>query len=125
MSATEPPAAAALDTLISDWLTLEEAGAALQVPPNRIRQWASERELIALRTPASRQPRVPAGCIADGVIVKGLGGTLVLLSDSGFDDYEAAEWLFTVDESLPGRPIDALREDRGREVRRRAQALAF
>jgi hypothetical protein len=35
------------------------------------------------------------------------------------------EWLFTADDSLPGRPIDALRENRGSEVKRRAQVLAL
>ncbi|HNN49358.1 MAG TPA: Rv2175c family DNA-binding protein [Marmoricola sp.] len=34
------------------------------------------------------------------------------------------EWIFTEDDSLPGRPIDALRENRGAEVKRRAQVLA-
>ncbi|HEX4701674.1 MAG TPA: Rv2175c family DNA-binding protein, partial [Pseudonocardiaceae bacterium] len=29
------------------------------------------------------------------------------------------------DETLPGSPIEALRTNRGREVKRRAQALAF
>ena len=31
----------------------------------------------------------------------------------------------TSDDSLPGAPIEALRGNRGREVKRRAQALAF
>ncbi|MBM7776406.1 hypothetical protein JOD54_006610 [Actinokineospora baliensis] len=34
-------------------------------------------------------------------------------------------WLIAADEPLPGRPIDALSGDRNREVKRRAQALAF
>ena len=34
-------------------------------------------------------------------------------------------WLFESDESLPGTPIEALRGDRGKEIKRRAQALAF
>lgn len=125
MSSTDPDDTDVLDDLIDSWLSLEEAGTALGVTPNRIRQWVREREIIALRTATSRQPRVPTDCIVGAEIVKHLGGTLTLLSDSGFDEREAAEWLFTPDESLPGRPIDALREDRGREVRRRAQALAF
>ena len=41
------------------------------------------------------------------------------------DDREAIVWLFTEDETLPGRPIDALRENRGSEVKRRAQSMAF
>jgi hypothetical protein len=46
-----------------------------------------------------------------------------VLSDRGLGDVESLEWLFTADDSLPGRPIDALRENRGREVRRRAQVI--
>jgi len=52
-------------------------------------------------------------------------GVLTVLHDGGYDDHAALTWLFTEDESLPGRPIDALRENRGAEVKRRAQALAF
>ena len=33
-------------------------------------------------------------------------------------------WLF-LDQDFPGRAIDALRENRGTEVKRRAQVLAF
>ena len=57
-------------------------------------------------------------------IVKGLSGTLTLLRDDGFTDEEMIEWLFTPDPSLPGTPAQALSENRGTEVKRRAQALA-
>ena len=57
-------------------------------------------------------------------VVKGLSGTLTLLRDDGFSDEEMLEWLFTPDESLPGTPAQALSENRGTEVKRRAQALA-
>ncbi len=102
---------------------MREAADKLQVSPNRVRQWIRERELIAIQD--GHDQRIPADCIVNGKIVKKLGSTLTLLSDVGFDNDQADVWLFTSDESLPGRPIDALREDRGREVRRRAQALAF
>ena len=82
-----------------------------------------EHQLVAVRRADLRQPAVPAECVLDGNIVKGLSGTLTLLADHGFSEAEAIEWLFTADDSLPGRPIDALREDRGTEVRRRAQAI--
>jgi hypothetical protein len=68
---------------------------------------------------------VPAELIMDGEIAKGVPGVLVVLHDGGYDDREALQWLFTADDSLPGRPVDALRENRGSEVKRRAQALAF
>lgn len=114
-----------LDSLVDTWLTLDDAADLLDVSVNRVRQWVREREIIAVRTEAVQQPRIPAACLTGGRVVKGLGGTLTLLADSGYDEEESARWMFTRDDSLPGRPIDALREDRGREVRRRAQALAF
>nr|WP_231861198.1 MULTISPECIES: Rv2175c family DNA-binding protein [Frankia] len=69
--------------------------------------------------------RVPAEFISDGVVVKGLPGLLTLLADAGFTDDEALDWLFREDPSLPGTPMQALVENRGKEVKRRAQALAF
>jgi hypothetical protein len=67
---------------------------------------------------------VPAAFIDDGVVVKGLGGLLTLMHDNRYDDRECIAWLF-LDADLPGRPIDALRENRGAEVKRRAQAMGF
>ena len=96
-------------------------GDQLGISPNRVRQLARERQL-ALSASTAR-PRVPADFLQGTAPVKGLGGTLVVLADHGFDEAESIEWLFTSDDSLPGRPIDALREDRGKEVRRRAQAI--
>lgn len=112
-----------LEELVTSWLSVREVADKLQVSPNKVRQWIRERELIAV--PDGHDQRIPADCLHEGKIVKKLGNTLTLLSDVGFGDIEAAVWLFTPDETLPGRPIDALREDRGREIRRRAQALAF
>lgn len=68
---------------------------------------------------------VPEVFLAEDGVVKGLPGTVNVLSDSGFSLTEMLRWLFTEDDSLPGAPIDALRGHRGREVKRRAQALAF
>lgn len=112
-----------LDSLVDGWLSLSEVAAELGVSSNKVRQLARERQLAALRRPGSRESEVPAAFVMAGAVVKGLPGTLTVLADHGFADDEAVEWLFTADESLPGRPIDALREDRGREVRRRAQAI--
>ncbi len=109
--------------LVDDLLTLNETAAALGISPNRVRQLLREHSLAAIRAGTENQPRIPAAFVHDGAIVKGLPGTLMVLADHGFSDSEAVEWLFAADESLPGRPIDALREDRGKEVRRRAQVI--
>jgi len=66
---------------------------------------------------------VPAAFIDEGLVVKGLPGLLTVLHDGGYDDRECIAWIFT-DDDLPGRPIDALRENRGTEARRRAQAMS-
>lgn len=111
--------------LVTGWLTLREAADRLGVSPNKVRQMVRDRQLVALRHDDAREPEVPAEMLHGDALVKGLPGTLTVLADAGYDEEASVRWLFTGDESLPGRPIDALRENRGTEVRRRAQALAF
>ena len=80
-------------------------------------------ELAAAVSTPGAGPRVPAAFLDDdGLVVKGLSGLLTVLHDGGYDDRECIAWLF-LDDDLPGRPIDALRENRGSEVKRRAQAM--
>jgi hypothetical protein len=50
---------------------------------------------------------------------------VTVLRDGGYDDEEIARWLLEDDPSLPGTPIEALRSNRGREIKRRAQAMAL
>ncbi len=112
------------DALVPAWLTLPDVAEQLDVPVTRARQLVKEGQLIAVRRGEGRTLQVPADFIGAGRIVKGLVGTITLLKDDGFSDEEMLEWLFTEDESLPGTPAQALRENRGTEVKRRAQALA-
>jgi hypothetical protein len=112
-----------LDDLVGAWTTLPDVAAALGVPATRARQLVAERQLLAVRRGGVLQ--VPAAFVRDGRVLKGLPGLLTVLADAGFDDDEALRWLFTPDPSLPGTPVQALMEDRGTEVKRRAQALAF
>jgi hypothetical protein len=109
---------------VGSWWTSAQVAHTLGVSPNRVRNLVRDRQLLALRPDGSREPMVPADFLLAGQIVLGLPGALTLLADAGFTDDEAYRWLTTDDPSLPGRPIDALRENRGTEVRRRAQALA-
>jgi len=113
-----------LADLIADWLDWSEAAKALGVSVNKVRTMIREHHLAAaVPTPGGGQ-QVPAELIKDGEVVKGLPGLLTLLHDGGWDDRECLQWIFT-DADLPGRPIDALRENRGAEVKRRAQAIAL
>lgn len=112
------------DALIPAWLTLSEAAEQLDLDVKRVRHMLHERKLLAFDR-GERELHVPAAFVREGQLVKGLPGTLTLLADAGFDEDESARWLFAPDDTLPGAPIDALAEDRGKEVKRRAQALGF
>jgi hypothetical protein len=110
---------------VAAWLDWAGAADELGVSVSRVRQLVKEHQLAAAVPVPGEGPRVPAELLMDGDIVKGVPGVLTVLHDGGYDDREAIAWLFTPDDSLPGRPIDALRENRGSEVKRRAQAMAF
>ncbi|MCK9922595.1 Rv2175c family DNA-binding protein [Frankia sp. AgPm24] len=106
-----------------DWLTLPDVAEQLRVPVTKVRQMVNERMVLARRQDGVL--RIPAEFIQAGAVVKGLPGLLTVLADAGFTDDEAMDWIFREDPSLPGTPIRALAENRGREVKRRAQAAAY
>jgi len=112
------------DALVGEWLSLADVAGRLDIPSSRVKQLLRDRKLLAVVRPNGDRC-VPAAFLDGGQIVKGLGGTLTVLFDCGFDEEEALRWLFTADETLPGTPIQALSARRGTEVNRRAQALAF
>jgi hypothetical protein len=114
-----------LAALVGEWLDWAACGSALGISASRVRQLIREHQLAAVVPAPGAGQQVPAELLHDGEIVKGLPGVLTVLHDGGYDDREILTWLFTEDASLPGRPIDALRENRGAEVKRRAQAMAF
>ena len=114
-----------LDSLIADWLTLPDLAECMDLPITKVRQLIKDRQLVAFRRGERRILSVPAAFVSGNQVLKGLPGTLTLLADNKYTDEEAVRWMFTADETLPGTPVQALRENRGTEVRRRAQALGF
>ncbi|MGD9959643.1 Rv2175c family DNA-binding protein [Nocardioides sp.] len=111
-----------LGALVPQWLDWAAAAQELGASVNQIRTMIREHRLAAAVPSPGAGQQIPAAFIMEGEIVKGLPGLLTVLHDHGFDDREAIEWIFT-DAELPGAPIDALRENRGSEAKRRAQAL--
>ncbi|MCW2918622.1 MAG: hypothetical protein JWN52_6690 [Actinomycetia bacterium] len=111
------------DDLVGEWLSLSEAAIALGLNQNKTKQLIRDHKLLGV--PHDGTFKVPAIFIQDKQVVKGLSGTLTLLADAGFSEVETLRWLFTDDDTLPGTPAQALAENRGTEIRRRAQALAF
>lgn len=106
-----------------DTLTPAEVAEVLGTSANRVRQLLRDRRLMAV--PGSGNGKIPADFLLDGEVLTHLPGLLTVLHDGGFSDQEAFDWLFRADDSLPGTPVQALREDRHTEVTRRAQALAL
>ena len=114
----------AYEDLVTGWLSLPEVAERMGLGVNRVRQLVSDRQFLAVRRGENNALMVPAELVQDGRVLKGLPGTLTLLADAKFSDEEAVRWLYT-DDDLPGSPVRALVENRGTEVKRRAQALGF
>jgi hypothetical protein len=112
------------DQLVGEWLPLSEVAKKLGLSIGRAKQLLRDKKLAGARR-GGGEPQIPAAFIAGGEVLKGLSGTLTVLSDSGFEDVQSIRWLFTADDSLPGSPIDAILAGRHTEVKRRAQALGF
>lgn len=113
-----------LGALVPDWIDWAEAARELGVTVAKIRTMIRDHELAAAVPSPGAGQQIPADFVQDGLVVKGLPGLLTMLHDGHYTDRECIAWLFT-DLELPGRPIDALRENRGSEVKRRAQAMAL
>lgn len=122
---TRGPEGPELTDLVDQWLDWSQAGELLHVSASKVRQLIREHQLAAAVPSPGAGQQVPAALIQDGLVVKGVPGVCTVLHDGGYDDRAILAWLFTPDDTLPGRPIDALRENRGAEVKRRAQAMAF
>jgi hypothetical protein len=104
-------------------ISIPEVAQRLGVPVSRVHQLVRDGHLLAIRRNGALA--IPEEFLGDETVVKGLAGTITVLRDGGYDDQEIVRWLFEDDPSLPGTPIEALRGNRGREIKRRAQAMAL
>lgn len=116
---------AELDSLVGEWTYLPDIAQALDIQITKVHRMMDQGEFLEVRRPSDGVRVVPAEFMAEGQPLNALKGTISVLRDARYTDEEAIRWLFTEDESLPGRPVDALREGRKTEVRRRAQALGW
>jgi hypothetical protein len=115
--ATEQPAGP------TEWINLPDVADKLGIGISKVHQMIRERQLIAVRRDGVL--RVPAELVANDTVLKHLPGILTLLHDGGYNDEEALRWLYEPDESIDGCGAKGLGGDRAREVKRRAQAIAF
>ncbi len=104
-------------------LPVEDVAQKLSIPVSRVHQLVRDGQLLSFKR--DRNPVVPADFFIGDEVVKGLSGTIILLRDGGYTDEDILRWLFADDDSLPGTPVASLQAGRHREVKRRAQAMAF
>ena len=105
-------------------MALPDVAEMLNVAVTRVFDMLRRKQLLAIRVNDVRY--VPEVFFRDGREVnKFVPGAIALLSDGGYSNEEILEYLFTADDSLPGRPVDALHGHLAREVMRRAQAMAL
>lgn len=136
------------DDLVDSWLTVPDVADELGIDAGKVRRLLKEGRLAGVRRGDPPVLSIPAAFLVpvdaanpsadaleddaeDGddevrpvraTVLASLQGTLSVLGDAGFSAADAVVWLFTEDESLPGRPVDALRAGHKTEIRRRAQA---
>ncbi|NJJ02958.1 transcriptional regulator [Corynebacterium sp. HMSC08F01] len=114
-----------LEQLLSDetLLAFPDAAEALGVPVTRVHDYVGARKLVMYIRDGKKF--IPAGLIGEDGLSKFVSGAITVLADGGYNDEEILTFLYTAEDSLPGRPIDALHGQKAREVIRRAQAMAF
>ncbi|TVS25149.1 DNA-binding protein [Corynebacterium sanguinis] len=115
-----------LDGLLANeaLLPLPDVAEYLGVPVTKVHDLVGAHKLLVYRKDGVKY--VPERLLGeDGELSKFVGGAIMVLHDGGYSADEILHYLFTDDESLPGRPVDALHGHGAREVIRRAQAMAF
>ena len=105
-------------------ITVPDAAERMGVVVTRVMAHLGDRDMIAVHEDGVRY--LPARYFnEDGQLNRFVPGVIKLLLDGSYTEEEILEFLFTEDDSLPGRPIDAMHGHLAREVMRRAQAMAF
>lgn len=105
-------------------ITVPDAAERMGVVVTRVMAHLGDRDMIAVRKNGVRY--LPTRYFnEDGQLNRFVPGVIKLLLDGSYTEEEILEFLFTEDDSLPGRPIDAVHGHLAREVMRRAQAMAF
>ncbi|MPZ27523.1 MAG: DNA-binding protein [Micromonosporaceae bacterium] len=111
------------ETTPGSWLSLPEVAERLELPVAKVHQMIRDGSLLAVRRDGA--PQIPVELVANRTVLKHLPGVITLLRDAGYNDDEALRWLYESDDTLPGRPANALAGGGATEVKRRAQALGF
>lgn len=114
-----------LEQLLADETSLPfpDVADVLGVPVTKVHDYIGAKKLVHYVRDGKKV--IPASLLGEDGLSKFVSGAITVLYDGGYDANEILAFLFTPDETLPGRPVDALHGQKAREVIRRAQAMAF
>ena len=129
-----------LDLLITDWLTVPDLAERLGTVAKSVRSAIADRRVVGVKRGPDKIFQIPAAFLIGAhranpadvrpeldtgkeIIMPSLQGTITLLSDMGLDDAEILAWIFTVQDLIGERPIDALHTGNRSIVRRAAATL--
>ncbi|GEM33656.1 DNA-binding protein [Nocardia neocaledoniensis NBRC 108232] len=105
-------------------LPLPEVAELLGIPVTAVHQLLRDHQILAVRR--GGVAGIPARFFDDNdEVVRMLPGLITVMRDGKYTDEDILRWIFTEDDSLPGRPVDALHGPLAREVVRRAAAEPF
>lgn len=108
----------------TELIPLPDVAELLGIPILKVHQLIKDGQLV-VRTDDQGRRVLPRVFVASGAVLKSLPSVITLLRDGGYSDVEIIDWMLRPDDSLPGTPAQALAENRGTEIKRRAQAAAF
>ncbi len=108
----------------TELIPLPDVAELLGIPILKVHQLIKDGQLVVTTDEQGRRV-LPRMFVAGGTVLKGLPSVITLLRDGGYSDAEIIDWMLRPDDSLPGTPAQALAENRGTEIKRRAQAAAF
>ncbi|MBO0856818.1 MAG: DNA-binding protein [Nocardia sp.] len=105
-------------------IPLPDVAEQLGMVVTRVHQMLRDHQIIAIRR--GGVAGIPADFFDEtGAVVKPLTGLITVMRDSKYTNEEILRWMYTEDDSLPGRPVDAIHGPLAREVVRRAAAEPF
>ncbi|MBF6088834.1 DNA-binding protein [Nocardia cyriacigeorgica] len=105
-------------------LSLPDVAERLGIVVTRVHQMLRDHQLLAVRRDGvAGVPEIFFD--EDGNVIRFLPGLITVMRDAKYTDEEILEWIFTDDDSLPGKPVEALHGPLAREVLRRAAAEPF
>ncbi len=105
-------------------LPLPDVAEQLGIAVTRVHQMLRDHQLLAIRRDGIAG--IPKDFFdSSGAVVKPLTGLITVMRDAKYTNEEILEWMYAEDDTLPGRPIDAIHGPLAREVVRRAAAEPF